>query len=199
MKQFLKKFRDTNESGIGLLEFALVLPVLALLVAGLIDYGQLIREMNTLSLVARDAARAASTHARVARNSSPGEVRVLCNNPSYPDTTIRCNDNPAALTIREYDAANAAATPDSIKNAAKKAACLGLQNARLDAGNFDVTSQIVEDPETPGNPSSYTAQEIRLHIQLKPDVRNCLLCWGNYLAGVPLQGDSVFVLEDRCR
>ena len=191
---------NLKEQGISLLEFAIILPVIFLLVAGLIDYGQLIREMNTLSLVARDAARTAASHARVARNSTPGEVQVPCDNAASSLNSLACNAPVTQLAIRQYDPGDTVHTPDSVALAAKKAACLGIQSAKLDAANFDVTPSIVDnDYETPGDSTSFAPQEIRLHIQIKPGARNCLLCWGNLLAGVPLQADSVFVLEDRCR
>ena len=52
--------RRTGERGTALLEFALILPVLVLMVFGTIDFGQAIYVQNTLANAARDGARFAS-------------------------------------------------------------------------------------------------------------------------------------------
>lgn len=188
--------RAGAEDGLGLLEFAIILPVLVLLVVGLIDYGNLIREMNTLSLVARDAARVAATHARTARNTTPGEVPVMCENPAVPLSSVDCGGNAAQLQIQAYNPGAASTTPDPIDVAAKKASCVAIRAAGLNPADFNVTPIVVDEAESG---SSWVANELRLRIEIKPEARNCVLCWGNILSGVPLRGDSVFVLEDQCR
>ena len=111
-----------NDSGVGMIEFALILPILAFIVAALLDYGQLIRESNTLSLVARDAARVAASHARSARNTNAGEAPVPCRRNTVPASGLACNSPASNLVIRPYDASDASRTPDSVEIAAKKAA-----------------------------------------------------------------------------
>jgi hypothetical protein len=187
-----------EEAGLGMLEFAIILPVLVVIVAGLVDYGNLIRELNTLSLIARDAARTAAAHARAARNTSPGEQEVYCVHPTVPLTAVACNADQDALRIREYEAANPDQTPDSVQMAAKKAACLGLQRAQLPAGDFQVTPTISDESEVAGNAGTFTAKVIRVEV-LRTAGETCLLCWGRMLSQTPLRGDGVFVLEDRCR
>lgn len=186
-----------QEDGLGMLEFALIIPVVFIIVAGLIDYGHVIRQLNTLSLIARDAGRAASTHSRTGRNSTPGELQVMCENPAARASTVACNASTAALTIRNYEAADPTRTPDSVEMAAKKAACLGLQSAKLDAREYEITTDIQDIPESPADPTSYKAKELRLNINFTGT--NCLLCWGRLVAGVAVRGDSNFVLEDKCR
>ena len=187
-----------NDSGVGMIEFALILPILAFIVAALLDYGQLIRESNTLSLVARDAARVAASHARSARNTNAGEAPVPCRRDTVPASGLACNSPASNLLIRPYDASDASRTPDSVEIAAKKAACAGIQAAGLDATNFEITPEIVDDYEVDGNTSSFRVQQLRLHIALAGP-RSCLLCWGNLLGGIQLRGESVFALEDRCQ
>lgn len=55
--------RTTNERGVTIVEFAVILPVLLLLVLGAFEYGMLFRDSLTVSTAAREAGRVAASSA----------------------------------------------------------------------------------------------------------------------------------------
>ena len=57
---------DTGQRGQGLVEFALVLPVLLLIVTGLFDLGRAVWQENTLAYAAREGTRFAIVHGSTA-------------------------------------------------------------------------------------------------------------------------------------
>jgi hypothetical protein len=83
--------RQARDRGAAAVEFALVVPLLIMLVFGIIDFGYLINRVSLVNNAARDAARVASlngTHAEVvatadaALDGIPGtSVAVTCRKP----------------------------------------------------------------------------------------------------------------------
>jgi Flp pilus assembly protein TadG len=67
--------RDTGQA---LIEFALVLPVLLLLILGLFDLGRAVSEENTLAFAAREATRYAIVHG--SNSASPVSACSSCTN-----------------------------------------------------------------------------------------------------------------------
>jgi Flp pilus assembly protein TadG len=93
------KHASTKERGAAAIEFALVLPILVLLIVGIFEFGRLFNVQLTLSNAAREGARV------MAINDDPSEARsaaiaaapVL--NPAITDGQIdvspdSCDDNP---------------------------------------------------------------------------------------------------------
>ena len=89
--------RPGEESGQALIEFALVLPVLILIVVGIIDFGFAFNQWNTAQNAAREGARIAAVSNSEATiknraNVSGGTVGLLAT-----DITLSCN-RPARTT-----------------------------------------------------------------------------------------------------
>jgi Flp pilus assembly protein TadG len=94
-----------RESGQALVEFALVLPVLMLLVMGIIDFGFAFNQWNTAQNAAREGARiaAVSTSEATIKNRAkvtggtinllPTDVTISCNRPSVNNTFYDCTQN----------------------------------------------------------------------------------------------------------
>lgn len=90
-----------NNRGQSLVEFALVLPVLTLLVFGIIDYGRLFNEFLVISHASREGARAgivsAATLSAVStavKSAAPNRTLTIAMNPSTP-----VRGNPVTVTV----------------------------------------------------------------------------------------------------
>jgi Flp pilus assembly protein TadG len=94
-----------RESGQALVEFALVFPVLMLLVVGIIDFGFAFNTWNTAQNAAREGARIAAVSTSEATikkraNVTGGtisltstDITLSCNRPSINDTFYDCTQN----------------------------------------------------------------------------------------------------------
>lgn len=97
--------RRGRESGQALVEFALVLPVLMLMVAGIVDFGFAFNAWNTAQNAAREGARIAAVstseatikkRANVAGGTiglTATDITISCNRPSINDTFYDCTQN----------------------------------------------------------------------------------------------------------
>lgn len=91
-----------NNRGQSLVEFALVLPVLTLLVFGIIDYGRLFNEFLVISHASREGARAGivaaatlSTVNAAVKSAAPNRTNLtIAMNPSTP-----VRGNPVTVTV----------------------------------------------------------------------------------------------------
>lgn len=170
------------ERGVGLVELAILLPLVMLLVAGIIDFGWTIRELQSLHNSAREGARVAASYARKQRQQNGGVPAICANN----------------IPLTPCDAANLAITSgDTIAEVGRKAACSFLQSANADRTAFDVTPEIVEV-------ASYGPHDrdkffrIRVEVRKKSTVRACFICWPDYFEGLRPMAQSTFALEDIC-
>jgi Flp pilus assembly protein TadG len=94
-----------SESGQALVEFALVLPLLMLIVVGIIDFGFAFNQWNTAQNAAREGARiaAVSNSEATIKNRAkvtggtigllPTDVTISCNRPSVGNTFYDCTQN----------------------------------------------------------------------------------------------------------
>jgi Flp pilus assembly protein TadG len=90
--------RDRSR-GQALVEFALVVPVFILLVAGMIDFGMGLYSYMSIINAARDGARLGATACTVAPCSGPVSARVTAAAGGIrPTTTVACT-TPAAGTV----------------------------------------------------------------------------------------------------
>ena len=62
MKRLRGFLTGSNEGGQSLIEFALLLPVMLLIITGLIDVGRAVWQENTLAYAAREGTRYAMVH-----------------------------------------------------------------------------------------------------------------------------------------
>lgn len=90
-----------NNRGQSLVEFALVLPVLTLLVFGIIDYGRLFNEFLVISHASREGARAGivsaatlSVVSTAVKSAAPNRTLTIAMNPSTP-----VRGNPVTVTV----------------------------------------------------------------------------------------------------
>jgi Flp pilus assembly protein TadG len=99
------KALQADEQGAALLEFALVLPVLLMILLGILGYGGYFWRANVLQQVANDAARAsmpgitAAERTTLARNSVAAEIAQMGGiQASRVTTTVQ--ENGATLSVR---------------------------------------------------------------------------------------------------
>ncbi|TMF27697.1 MAG: pilus assembly protein [Chloroflexi bacterium] len=79
MKRLRGFLTGSNEGGQSLIEFALLLPVMLLIITGLIDVGRAVWQENTLAYAAREGTRYAIVH------GSYGVPAADPNDPSVPN------------------------------------------------------------------------------------------------------------------
>jgi Flp pilus assembly protein TadG len=78
----MSRFKGWGERGQGLVEFALVFPILVLLLFGIVDFGRAIYAYNTVASAARDGVRVAVVNQNTtATGCTPGSATT------GPDTT----------------------------------------------------------------------------------------------------------------
>ena len=73
--RYLKK--QTNQQGQSMVEFALVLPILVLLLFAMIEFGRLWETMNVMTSAAREAARVAATTAPDVNQTQAAALNLL--------------------------------------------------------------------------------------------------------------------------
>ncbi|MCZ7664093.1 MAG: pilus assembly protein [Thermoleophilia bacterium] len=91
--------RRVCESGAALVEFALVLPVLLILVMGIIDFGLYFYNDLQLTQVARDAARYASVGNVADASSAITNARLVSTTLDPPVIDPGTSGNPARVTL----------------------------------------------------------------------------------------------------
>jgi Flp pilus assembly protein TadG len=111
MKQVARPSKVPRERGQGLVEFALVLPIIMLLIFGAVDLGRAVYAYNTIANAARDGARVAAVN-QIATSPDCNEDRPV-ENPATPHWSItRCAANSAVtLGVRDTDVTVAYSTP----------------------------------------------------------------------------------------
>jgi Flp pilus assembly protein TadG len=73
----LRRYRDQDEGGQAIVEFALMLPLFLLLVTGIIDLSRAVWEENTLAYAAREGTRYAIVHG--SGSTTPSGPCTNCN------------------------------------------------------------------------------------------------------------------------
>jgi uncharacterized protein (UPF0333 family) len=101
----VRRLRRRGESGQVLIEFALVVPVLLLMVVGIIDFGLAFNTWNTAQNAAREGARIAavsSSEATIKNRAKVSggsiglvatDITLSCNRPSVNNTFYDCTQN----------------------------------------------------------------------------------------------------------
>lgn len=89
--------RVPRDRGQGLVEFALVIPVIMLLIFGAVDLGRAVYAYNTIANAARDGARVAAVN-QIATSPDCNEDRPV-ENPATPHWSIKRCAADSALTL----------------------------------------------------------------------------------------------------
>ena len=117
-----------KETGAGLVEFALVLPVLVLLVLGVFDIGQGYRTYITLENSVREGARWLQTHPRDLDTVNMARARVLAEAGNIPLTADQIIITPSQAS---YQAGDKITVAIDYPYALMFGAITGLPTARL--------------------------------------------------------------------
>ena len=88
-----------GESGAALLEFALVLPILLILLLGLIDFGLYFYNDLQLTHVARDAARYASVNQAGAANNAIDNATLVSTDITARNVDVASSGGEASVTL----------------------------------------------------------------------------------------------------
>ncbi len=174
-------FTVRSERGVSLLELAIVIPVIVLIVAGIVDYGFALREIQLISSASREGARIAAAHSRI--NHMAGGVRLPCKSGKSPASGVRCDA--ADLTVQPTD---------PVANAAQKGACSFMKNSGLNLGDWSVESDVPDSVEFEGAKFDV----VTVKIKKKTEATKCILCWGSLLEAFRPQAESSFNLETNC-
>lgn len=172
----------SNEKGVSFLELAIVLPLLFIFVAGIIDYGIAIRQLNNLSTVTRSAARAAAKHSADHR-LNPGQF-VPCHQGL---ATIPCHNRTNAPMPRMAP----------VEQSAMISACNSLN--RMGIGqDYSIEPKIEKHPFD---------DIYKINVTLKHNNNNplgdryCILCADTFIPALKKENISIrssFVLDQAC-
>jgi Flp pilus assembly pilin Flp len=99
-----------DESGAAIVEFALVMPILALFLFGIIDFGRAFYTMNNLVSAAREGSRLAAVLAAPLDPASQANIRTRVRNVAMPfggdsivDSQIEIDFDGQLVTVRIED------------------------------------------------------------------------------------------------
>ena len=101
MFTFLRRKRSskTGERGVAAVEFALVLPLLLILVFSLIDFGRIFSVQVSITSASREGARLSSLHS--GGTPTPQDVINLVNASATGAATLSQLSNSATLTVNQ--------------------------------------------------------------------------------------------------
>jgi hypothetical protein len=170
-----------NQRGVSLLELAIFLPVILVLVAGIIEYGSALRQVQAVASATREGARAAATHARI------HGVRP-CNGHSPSDSQGVCVAGPGGT----FEISNT----DPVSIAARKAACSFIANSGLRGTDWNVSARVPSAAESTEDGTEFYT--VIVDAERAPDAKTCLLCWQSILSAFQQKAESTFVLESKC-
>lgn len=176
-----------HETGVSILEFAIVAPVLFLLIAGVIDFGLKINTVKQIAAAARHSARIGASHPR--RLLQDEGTMAICSSagkPSAPESLV-CPDKQAEPIF----------VNDTVSRAAFKAACTAIEQSKLAPTDWRVNSSVIARQE-----DGQVFQLIRVQIQREAPQgvrgKDCFLCFGRLYQLFEDQSESQFVLEEPC-
>jgi len=95
MRNLLKLNNRENQRGVAAVEFALVLPILVLLLVGIVEFSMLLYNQQVITNASREGARAASNPLPELNN---GEIKEIVEN-YCEDRLISFGDQSEALTV----------------------------------------------------------------------------------------------------
>jgi Flp pilus assembly protein TadG len=174
-----KKVRQ-RARGVAMVEMAIVLPLVAIILAGLVDFGLALRRIEVLSNVARQAARSAAAYS-LEDDKSPSSL-----------TPFRCFWG----AIRGQDCARSTSpnVQQSIECLTYREAVRGLESGGLDPVNWEVDTSTRQLPDEGG----VQVNAVSIAIKRAAGSRSCLICYLG-LVGLNLESSqSTFELEGQC-
>ena len=168
------KHLPSDERGVSFVELAIFLPVLLLIIAGVVDYGFALREVQVIASAAREGARIAASHSRV--------NKVPCSDKKSPVTGVACD---GTLKI---------ANTDPVDVTAKKSACSFIRTSGLTSTDWLVTAAV----PAPVIEDATAFDVVTVSIERNPKSNACILCWESILEAFRARTESTFTLESAC-
>lgn len=163
--------RCSDEQGVSLLEFALGIPFIIVVVAGLIDVGFALRRSDVIANAARQGALTAAAVSGDAPVGAPFTCGALATQ--------------AVANTQNYLQAAGLDLTDWVVGP--------IQVAPNPPG--PVFLDFVEDP---GTSNEVTGKTITVSVEPSGTQRGCILCLTNYVAAIKPRAQSVFALETPC-
>lgn len=171
-----------------LVEFALLVPLVILVVVLIIDFGSTLHHIQVISAAARDGARAAAAYPRRATS------------PSKPPPQVSCSDSNLALGSVPCAGVTVATLPTNFTNAvttfAKLATCAAINDSKLDGSKWDVRASFLPDSEASVDGVRFDL--LRVTIDPAGDSSSCLICWERWVNALRPHAESTFMLEAAC-
>lgn len=177
------KRRSSACRGAALVELALILPLLLLVIGGIWDYSDMVRQSTLILLATRNGARNAGATAG---------ATAWCGRPSS-STSCRCDDSECLNDS------------DPVLKTSLTTTCAFLANAGaygasgLRPSDWLVTSN--SEPYAIEVPDSTALNRREVTVSVSPSVsssKRCLLCWLPALRSTYLRAQSTFSLQVRC-
>jgi hypothetical protein len=176
------------ESGMGLAELVIVLPIAILLISGLIDLGIALHQTELASDISRSAARTAAIVTFEDDFYPPQDPRPRYSCPP-PAFTPSCE---ADWSLFETSI-NCASGEDTVSCLSAKEAIAGLEAASLKPDEWRVNTRVC-DVEVSGQLIPFVQVDIRRH----EDSSGCILCLPQYLGAGASAARALFAVEGAC-
>jgi hypothetical protein len=154
-------------------EFMLVLPIAAMILTGIIDYGIALKDVQVISIATKEGARFATTYRKfIPAGQLPQNVPdPRCG--SRERGTTPCNE--ATLTCIAFNKT--------------------LEYIRKNTVKKDAWRVIAEVINTNPLVDGYSPVTIQVKVERRPSIKNCSLCWYNFVRGYNPESVSNFVVE----
>jgi hypothetical protein len=180
-----------RKRGAALVEFALVLPLLLLVIAAVWEWGGIIREANILIEASRHGARVAGgMSADVARGDWCSPLLLL----PYDSGMQSCSTAPSAGRLDTLQTLAAGTSMNSV--------CEYLSAAGLPRSDWEVRFQVEQGYDFPSENLTLglPGRVFRITVQRSADAtRPCVVCLlGFFSNALKNEGSSVFPSQQRC-
>ncbi len=187
--------RFPSESGAGIVELVVVLPLALFLIGALVDFGIALHQTEKASDISRNAARTAAIISFEDDFYPPGDPRTPYRCPPQKATPL-CS---SPWEIGEKSNGGCENEQDSLTCLSFKEATASLASADMDLDDWKVSARVC-DVQVPGDAqgSDRLFPSIQVDIRRSFDARTCLLCFGDYLKAAVSNGRSLFAVEGAC-
>ena len=181
---YFSSFVHGNERGASMLELAVVAPWIILIIAGLVDFGLALQEVQYVADAARQGARTGSAASFILDDPDTADEEMM---PCSDSALLQClADTPQVIN-----------SSDAIDTVAYKAACNHMIQSRLDPAFWEIAVNISDNLVSEG--VTVQSQTRFMNVVIKRvGGASCIICYDGMFDNFLAQASTTFPLEKNC-